>query len=350
MHTIDTKEQETFVHHLKIALILFVVTANMIEPLIGEGELTRALYQWIYTFHIPAFAFAAGACSRSFRWNLAGTMTLANGAFQFILFQTLYVLADSQLFHAPGAIYSLAVPYGLLWFLMSQWFWRAMLPLFRKLRYPVAAAMLLGLAVGAIPAEGFWLSFSRTFIYFPFFLLGERFFTANYVKIITSKYRKWAAGFVWLLVFAAFLQYGQPLRQAWLLGNATWTELGVTWMEGLSIRTALYGLQFAMTFALLALLPRTTYRFSEAGARTVYVYLLHGFIVKLLVVMGWWNWPGINEGVALAAALLFTAFLTLLLIHPRVKAALHWFVEPVLPLDKPLSKAGKRLFAGHNGR
>ncbi|MFC0212215.1 acyltransferase family protein [Paenibacillus chartarius] len=167
-----SKPSEAFILNVKFVLIAFVVIANVIEPLIDRSGILRWLYQAIFTFHIPMFVFAMGLLAKDFRLDHRGLHSLVEIAWQYVLFQTVYSLMDAALFHADGVVHSFFMPYSLLWFLFSHLCWRAMLPLFIRMKHPIIVAVGLGIAAGFLPVSGAWLSLSRTFVFLPFFLAG----------------------------------------------------------------------------------------------------------------------------------------------------------------------------------
>ena len=66
----------------------------------------------------------------------------------------------------------MATPYWLLWYLLSLAGWRLLLPVFARLKRPLTFAVALAVAVGCASEVGYYLSLSRTLVFFPMFVLG----------------------------------------------------------------------------------------------------------------------------------------------------------------------------------
>jgi fucose 4-O-acetylase-like acetyltransferase len=49
----------------KMLLIAFVIIGHVIEPIIGRFEWVKALYIYIYLFHMPLFVYVSGVFSSS---------------------------------------------------------------------------------------------------------------------------------------------------------------------------------------------------------------------------------------------------------------------------------------------
>ncbi|UUZ96624.1 hypothetical protein LJK87_21455 [Paenibacillus sp. P25] len=270
--------------NVKYLLILLVVSANAIEPIIPRSGFANALYESIYLFHIPMFVMVMGYLAKGSRWDRKGLAFFRTIAWQYLLFQTVYSLVDMFYFHAKGVVYSFFMPYSLLWFLFSHWIWRAMLLGFKNIPHPVFVSVLLGIAVGYLPWTGGWLSFSRTFVFFPFFLAG-------YYFPVEAKWKEWmrrwrVAAALAGLAMLAFLAAGFRLNPGWLYGNMTFGELRhPEWYAGL-YRLGVYALEAAASLVFLMLVPWRRGVMTEWGKRTVYVYLFQGLAIKACIAAG----------------------------------------------------------------
>ncbi|MCZ8514787.1 fucose 4-O-acetylase [Paenibacillus filicis] len=335
------KPSVVFVNNLKFVLICFVVVANSIEPLIGKSVGLHMLYQGIYTFHIPMFVFAMGLLAKEFKLEHRGLRVLTIIAWQYVLFQTAYSLLDTTYFHAPNVVYSFFMPYSLLWFLCSHFCWRILLVPFLRLKHPLLPAILLGIAVGYMPWSGAILSLSRTFVYFPFFLAG---YYCRIDRKLFVRLRKWrlfstALAALWFLALAIFRSW---LPSPWLYGNATYLEMGVSqWYSGL-YRLALYSVQAVVSIAFLSWIPWTLKSWTGWGKRTVYVFLLHGLLLKTIIASGFYQ--GLETPLHMSLAFLLAAALIILLSIGKVERFTRPMFEPSLRLPKGLRMHGKSVW------
>ncbi|MQA28031.1 MAG: hypothetical protein GEU94_21845 [Micromonosporaceae bacterium] len=101
---------------------------------------------------------------------------------------------------------------------------------------------------------------------------------------------------------------------------------------GLPARAVFLVLAFTLTAAVLSLTPRRRMWFTGFGALTMYVFLLHGLVVRLAEQFGWYEFTDRlldNRGAwALNAVLAVVG--TFVLCSPWVRAATRWAVEPKL--------------------
>ncbi|WP_240407249.1 acyltransferase family protein [Gracilibacillus halophilus] len=120
-------------------------------------------------------------------------------------------------------------------------------------------------------------SLSRTFVFFPFFLIGywlskERLYQWKGWKVQLSSIG---------ILMAIFLMsmYTPAIHPHWLFGSYAYQDLDVGLMGGV-IRMGLYAVAILMTFSLLVLIPHKRYDYTTIGQYTLYVYLLHGVVVQ----------------------------------------------------------------------
>lgn len=332
---------ETFFLNLRFMLIVTVFAGNAIEPLISRMSGMHGLYMWIFSFHMPLFVLVTGYFARKSLTGGAGRKVLLQIGMQYLIFQTLYSALDVSLFQVDGIHHSVFAPYLLLWFLASHACWRLLMLGMGKWSAPaqIAFAVTAGVAVGYLQVDGVWFSISRTFVYLPYFVIGYHFsfgaFTRLYRKSI-----KTAAAAASVLFLAVLAAASPELPLGWLYGNMTYMQLGAgEWYAGV-YRLALYAVQIAASLAFLGLVPYGVSRMTDWGRRTLYVFLLHGFIVRLAAVSGIYSYLGNTAGalLLLAAAVLCTV----LLAQPAVKRWLHPLVEPPVGWMITLQRAALR--------
>ncbi|ASA19970.1 acyltransferase family protein [Paenibacillus donghaensis] len=332
---------ETFFLNLRFMLIVTVFVGNAIEPLIGNMSGLHSLYLWIFSFHMPLFVLVTGYFARKSLTGTAGCKVLLQLATQYLIFQSLYSLLDVSLFHVSNIHHSFFAPYLLLWFLASHACWRLlMLGMGRwSTGAQITFAVTAGVAVGYLQLDGVWFSISRTFVFLPFFVIGYHFSFGMFVKWV-QKYVKIAAAAFSVLIFAVLAAIGSEFPLGWLYGSMTYMQLeAIEWYAGL-YRLAVYALQITASLAFLGWVPYQVSRMTDWGRRTLYVFLLHGFIVRLAAVSGLYAYIGNAAG---TVVLLLCAILsTVLLAQPGVKHLLHPLVEPSVDWMITLQRAALR--------
>lgn len=280
-----TPRGETFFLNLRFLLIVCVFVGNAIEPLMGRIGGMAWLYTWIFTFHMPLFVFVTGYFAKANLLGEAGRKVLLQIGLQYVIFQSLYSLLDAAVFHVNGIHRSFFAPYLLLWFLASHLGWRLIQLMLRKwpALHQLAFSIALAVLAGYLPVDGSWLSLSRTFVYLPFFIAGYHFSFERMERLLTRKVRL-AAIALSLAWFGLIALGGADIAPGWLYGSMTYGQLGhPEWYAGV-FRLLLYPLQLFAGIVFWGFVPAKKSKVTEMGRHTLYVFLLHGFIVRLAAV------------------------------------------------------------------
>jgi fucose 4-O-acetylase-like acetyltransferase len=275
-----------FYDNLKYIVITLVVVGHVVEPLIDKIAWTKTLYISIYSFHIPMFAMISGRFSNTFTESAHYTRLMAKILFPYIVLELMYSSFHHFIFHTKELSVGFLVPYWILWYLMSLFLWRVMLPFFVQLKYPVVIAIILGLSCGLSSQFGYTLSFSRTFVFFPFFLVGYFLRNNDIAWIHFNKVR--ALTLVLICSFVAIISL-TPLTHMdvrWLYGSYPYGQLGAAWYLGILARGTIYIAATVVGLAVMSLTPCRKCLFTSFGMYSMYAYLLHGFIVKLAIASG----------------------------------------------------------------
>ncbi|QUW23888.1 acyltransferase family protein [Sporosarcina sp. Marseille-Q4063] len=272
-------ERNAFFDNAKLVLIFLVVFGHMIQPFIDGSSGITTLYMWIYTFHMPAFIFLAGffakgSGSMSYIVNLAKKLLVPYLIFQ-LLYTIFYYYIGKNGWQA-GVFY----PQWSLWFLFSLFSWHILLSVFKKIPafFSVSLAVLIGIIVGYFGEIGHAFSLSRTFVFFPFFLLGY-WVTEGQVMWLKRKSVK-IASLVVLAVVGVAIYFAPDFNSGWLLASKSYGELDMPAFGGLA-RLLVYITSAIMAISILAWIPKAHNRLTHFGTRTLYVYLLHGFLIQL---------------------------------------------------------------------
>lgn len=166
-------ERDYYFDNAKCALMLLVVFGHFLRPYIDSVLWVHSLYIWIFFFHMPAFIFISGYFAKKFHEQGYLKKITKKLLLPYLIFQLLYSVYYYFLYQKDSIEFDLLTPQWSLWFLISLFSWNLLLWIFAKIPKHVSLllALLLGVGAGMIEAEK-WLSISRTFTFFPFFLLG----------------------------------------------------------------------------------------------------------------------------------------------------------------------------------
>ncbi|MCL6573332.1 MAG: acyltransferase family protein [Bacillus sp. (in: Bacteria)] len=274
------KTRDAYYDNAKFLLVFFVVFGHLLQSYIHEDKYIYTLYTTIYTFHMPAFIlisgfFAKGFQKKGYLKNIAKKLILP-----YLIFQGIYSLFYFFLNEQKVIDLNPLNPQWSLWFLISLFCWNVMLFLFTKWKAVTALllSVALGIVVGYFDEINSYLSLSRTFVFFPFFLLGYYLKNGHFEKIREFKF-KFISLFILISLFVTF--YFLPdFDNKWLFGSKPYGALNYSYLNGGIIRLGVYCLTLLASLSLLALVPRQKYFFTKWGTSSIYVYLLHGFFIK----------------------------------------------------------------------
>ncbi len=273
-------ERNAFFDNAKLLLIFLVVFGHALQPYIGDSAELHTLYTWIYTFHMPAFIFLAGFFAKGFG-NKGYILKLAKKLLiPYLIFQVIY----SSYYYFIGKsdwLTDIFYPHWSLWFLISLFCWHMLLVWFKRVPayIGILLAVVLGILVGYLAGVGHSFSLSRTFVFFPFFLIG---FWLKEEHLMYLK-RKWikVVSIGVMAIIAVGIYFAPEINTGWLLASKSYYDLGLDEFGGIA-RLLVYLTSTLMAASVLAWIPSKRYSITKLGERTLYVYLLHGFIIQYL--------------------------------------------------------------------
>ncbi|MGE8206443.1 acyltransferase family protein [Heyndrickxia sp. NPDC080065] len=279
----SSSTRNLYFDNAKLILIFLVVFGHVISPLKENDDFLFTLYAVIFLFHMPAFILISGYFAKGYRKNGYLLKSVKKILLPYLIFQAIY----SFFYFINGDEHSLSFdflePHWTLWFLLSLFFWNLLLYVFAKLKWlGLIVAIFIGIGIGYIDHIGSFLSLSRTFVFFPYFLLGFLIEPKHIQWIKNIKYSNVLGMLILISTFLLF-EFSFPKNAVpWLLGSSSYDDMGnVEIMDGI-YRGFQYLLTFVVIVGFLALVPSSGTKITVIGQRTLYVYLLHGFIIKII--------------------------------------------------------------------
>lgn len=204
--------REAYFDNAKFILIFLVVFGHLIQSYIEDYETVSTVYKVIYTFHMPAFILIAGFFSKGFKnpgyiTNLSKKLLIP-----YIIFQLIYSIFYYFTNEKDSFILDPFSPHWSLWFLISLFFWNGLLFVFSKWKPAIAIpiSVMIALFVGYIDSISTFLSLSRTFVFFPFFLIGFYAKKEMFYKLLTWKVK--SLSLVVITVVSIFCAFYPELR------------------------------------------------------------------------------------------------------------------------------------------
>ncbi len=267
--------------------VTLVVMGHAIQRQTADSDHALMLYLVIYAFHMPAFAIISGYFSKSGApTSKQMKRVITDILLPYFIMETIWTLV--QFVVEGNDTFNPTNPSWTLWFLLALGIFRLILPYLALVRWPLLWAVAVSVGVGYFSNVDSTFSLSRAIGILPFFVLGWKAREWNIVD-------RWRAAerLVWWVRAAAITVFGSwvavvivfitPFRELnlrlWFFYDDSYTQLGSeVWWSGL-VRLGLIALAVALSASFLVLVPRRENWMTAFGQATMYVYLLHTFIL-----------------------------------------------------------------------
>ncbi len=276
----NLKTRNSKLDNLKGVLIVLVVMGHLLE-LNMEYGINRLLYVIIYAFHMPAFVFASGYFA-----NFSIKRVLKKLLYPYLLFQILYLLFARYVLGLDSTL-QFVTPYWHLWYLWAMVIWTAMIPLIRngKLEKKVIMLMIaifVAVVIGYVNTIGRILSLSRIGVFFPFFLCGYYLKDWNGIQNLLKKHKR-----ILILVMCVFITgiIGYCIENFRII-DRNWLYEAISYQKGaytMGFRILHLSMGFVWLLFLMLIIPNKNIPLlTKIGINTMPIFLMHGFIIKLI--------------------------------------------------------------------
>lgn len=266
--------------NLKAILIFLVVFGHFLE--LVEGY--ELLYLVIYSFHMPLFLFLSGYFARFDKKKIMCQLICP-----YVIFQVLYTYFDISLFHAEKMALTFVRPRWLMWYLFDMILYYLLIPFLdlasRKKRLAAVAGMIIiALLSGYDNKLGYDFSSARIFTFMPFFFSGYYLSkeTGRAMAVGTQTDRayigKLGGAVFGIAVMVGILDTGLISPQM-LYGSYSYDAAEYDVL----IRMLIFVMAGLWILIAMSVMPNRKIPFLSAmGRYTMPVFLLHGFVVKLI--------------------------------------------------------------------
>lgn len=280
-------QRVAFFDNARFATVTLVVIGHGIQRLTYDSDAALTLYLWIYAFHMPAFAIISGYFSKATPPDADRMKRLLTDVLlPYLIMETIWTLVQFVVEGKRG--FDPTRPSWTLWFLLALGIFRLVLPYLALFRWPLLLAVVLSVGVGYLQHVDNTFSLSRAFGILPFFVLGwkaREWEVGQRWLTVGTRAWAWRAAAVavlvaWLLVVIAGIDLFRAVDlRFWFFYDEHYAGLGEDqWWAGL-VRLALICLAVLLCAAWFVLMPRRRTWFTELGTATMYVYLLHSFVL-----------------------------------------------------------------------
>ncbi|MCS5719248.1 acyltransferase family protein [Herbiconiux sp. CPCC 205763] len=315
--------------------ITLVVIGHAILKLIAESDTAYGVYLFVYAFHVPVFVAVAGYFAKADPPGVKQLKRIITDlVLPYLIFEAIWSVIHSL--RAGRALVDFVNPSWTLWFLIALIIWRVTLPYLALVRFAFLISVIVSVASGYLPGVGGVFALDRTLALLPFFVLGWKLRQLP----LTEIWLRASVRTVWLVRAGAIVVFG-VLALVIALDVPLWRELKIRrvllfqqaypdfgydqWWAG-ALRLGAIALAVVLIFAFLTLVPRRTTWFSPLGQATMYVYLLHTFVLYPIRESGMLDGP--QSDLLLIGMILFSILIAVVLSTPIVRRIFRPLVEP----------------------
>lgn len=262
--------------NFRCILIFFAVFGHCVETLYknyAEADSIRYIYYWIYSFHMPAFIFISGYFSHiekpKYFYN-----SISRFLVPYLLINTVEQLLTSSQIDPSTSMWT-------LWYLLSMFWWRALLPYAKNVRFSFFLFLIVALLAGKIEKIDYAFSLSRTVCFFPYFLAGYLARANNQKWIFTIRKSIILPVFAFSSACVMFLVYKKYPGGIFSMSHS-YSTIGLTFATGFGLRLLAYALGFTAILAFLSFIPNKKSRISTVGMYTFSIYILHAIVLRVI--------------------------------------------------------------------
>ncbi|MFE9312645.1 acyltransferase family protein [Streptomyces sp. NPDC088353] len=315
-----------------------IVILHTVGSIMAREDVLHSFHIASWAFRVPAFVMLAGVFSNAGPLGPRSLRTLLQSiVLPALAFSLLYSLEKYWLGN-EFVVYVVQLPWT-LWFLMSLFFWRLLLPLVVQLRHPLLVTTVIALAVGYIEEFGLEFSASRTLVYLPLFYLGWRIGQGFLNSWFTSRWSLFVAAAGILASCVVGWLWHRDIKGNWLSMRHPYSAsdpLSLEWAW--IIRLLVLASAAALVLCLLRLMPRRRLPLiTTLGAGGFTIYLLHPLVILPVREQGWIS--RVNTPAEIAGLVLCAILLTMVLgsppvrhlVRPLTRPSTGWLFAPTTP-------------------
>lgn len=287
-----------YIDNIKGFLIILIVFSHFIADYINQSVYINLLYTFIFTFHIPLFVFISGYLSKNAEKQRDRALTNFLGLYLFVsvfssffsdLLYTLLSLSNHFsmaylhqriVYTIKGTLYSSFLATGPSWYLLSLIFWRLITPFFKRKRI-IILSILIALLVGGVSQIGPAMSLSRTFVFYPFYLMGF-FMDDTILSKLTKVNIPLKVIAIFILCCSLILLYYKPINYQMLYSYSSYLDNGYKLLSGIHIRSYFFALAIINSICFLWLIPKNKLIITNFGVKSLNIYIGHIFFIPII--------------------------------------------------------------------
>ena len=275
----QSAKRDYFFDSLKFFLIAVVIFGHVLEA--GKcSRLEIALYNTIYSFHMPLFVFVSGFLTKKHDDIKAFLCKILRILETYIVFQLIFSLP--VIFSGDVPVSIMIRPFWILWYLFSLIIWRVFIQFtpqsfLKNWKFVIFLSVFVSLLSGYVPLSDYF-SFQRTMTFLPFFIIGYLCSNIKDFQIKRTLPTKIVAILYFILLFSVFYILDTSFSKI-LYGSSYYTN-----NIGLVSRFAqiLLGCFGGYCFMGGVNGVKNLRVLSDIGSKTLFFYVYHAFFIILL--------------------------------------------------------------------
>lgn len=306
--------------NLRAILIILVVWGHLLTSMMGESDVIKSIYYFIFFFHMPAMTFVSGYFSKNLekvRSNAFVTILIP-----YVILNILNYFYKVLVIKESLSGFKLLRPYWGLWYLLALFLWKFFLKDLVKIRFLLPLSFIIALLSGFSSEFADYMALGRTICFFPFFLLGY-YCTKEHVERIRKIPRVFS--YIAIVVvggLSTYIVYQDIFKVEVLYLRRPYPE--DIKLKSMLFRCLVYVIAIIMILVLTNVMTARRTFLTKVGASTMTVYILHLFTIPLLekyeILKDKPYWY-------LLYSVLMTALITFLYTRPIVKRIYDGFID-----------------------
>lgn len=324
----------------RFVCVTLVVIGHGIQRLTANSDVSLIVYLSIYAFHMPAFAIISGYFSKGGPPSTrAMKRVMTDILLPYLIMETVWTLVQ---FAVEGKQeFNPTKPSWTLWFLLALGIFRLVLPYLALVRWPLLISVVLAVGVSYYDNIDSTFSLARAIGILPFFVFGwrlrgwkagsrllvDRWLDMTPRQVALSRVAAVALFAVTILVMAVNIDaFRAADLRYWFFYDRPYDALGeAEWWAGL-VRLGLMAVAVVLSLAFFSLVPRRRSAITAWGQSTMYVYLLHSFVLYPLRESGILS--ATESTLALVLMVLFCIAVSVVLSLGWTRTLFHKLIEP----------------------
>lgn len=336
MANITTKPRINKFDNLKGLAIILIVLGHMI--FIYEFKSIFLLKKFIFTIHLPIFYFVAGYFSKI--GPKEPMKAIKRLLIPYMLFCIIYKLFFFFILGKTSGMLFIDPEFG-LWFLLSLFIMKLILPFLNKLKYPIITTLIIALIIGFIPFNLEYLAIARTCAFLPVFLVGFKY--KDYKKIFDEKYPKLKKSLenpkivlillILAIIICIFIDTNVSLKAIELKTQYTFSS-NIEAIKDVIDRFLIIMIGIIITLLLNNIMTNRKTFLTKLGINSMAIYLLHIYFMKVIreYLITHNTIITTNPIIYLIFVIISTAIIVLILSRDVVSKYLNKFTDGVFDL------------------